>query len=31
MSLNQIGGDTITMKRRSALAETLDGISARLR
>jgi uncharacterized protein (DUF305 family) len=31
MALNQIGGDTITMKRRSALAGTLDGISARLR
>jgi hypothetical protein len=31
MALNQIGGDTITMKRRSALAGTLDGIAARLR
>jgi len=31
MSLNAIGGDTITMKRRAALAETLGGIASRLR
>jgi hypothetical protein len=31
MSLNDIGGDAITNKRRAALSETLNGIAARLR
>jgi uncharacterized protein (DUF305 family) len=31
MSLNDIGGDAITNKRRAALSETLNGIATRLR